>query len=129
MRRAQLNWTTVYANSGTERVLPATPWMAAGPIVAARATFEIREKIGDIEVGVGIEVANVTSTPPANTSIEARKTTNGEHFGGDFTPLTTTTKGRQLARMVWLVKNTSTSDFNVARVGGVVEIETRNSGG
>jgi hypothetical protein len=65
--------TTVYADSTTERKLIATPWFAGSGLTAVRCSFELSEAMSPIEVGVGIQSANVpTGTPRPLPSSRAR---------------------------------------------------------
>ena len=101
--------------------------MPAGPVLNIRGTLEMREKMGNIEVGIGIQTANVENAPDATpTVVLARKTTDGVHYGDDYTGVASATKGKQLMRFVWLTANTSGSDLNFARVGGFVDVEFRD---
>jgi hypothetical protein len=126
VRRIPLQWTTVYSDDTTvQRVLAASPWMPAGALTGARGVMELRERVGDIKVGIGIEVANVANAPLATAEVEPMTASTGVHFGDSFTALATTTQGRQLVRFVWLTQNATVNELAFARVGGYVEIEER----
>ncbi len=125
VKRTSLPWTTVWSAATTVTALPASPWMTASEAARARGTFEVGTKFGDIEIAVGFFVANVEDnvTTPASPAITAYRTTTGMQFPADFTDISPETKGKQLVRWVWLVKNTSSSNLNFARVGGLVDVE------
>ena len=73
--RLDMPWSTVYTNSdSTERSLCATPWVDASKVDQVRVTFEIRELLGNIQVCVGYETANVADTPGSHTKIGFRAT-------------------------------------------------------
>jgi hypothetical protein len=72
--------TTVYADSTTERKLIATPWFAGSGLTAVRCSFELSEAMSPIEVGVGIQSANVPTGNPTTATIFARQSVNQVHF-------------------------------------------------
>lgn len=122
-----LTWTTVFATNTSQRIIPASPWIPAGDIVKVRGTMELAEHTGDLEVGLGIDTANVEDAPDQNpTVIIARQATDGMVFGASYVDVSSATAGKRLARFVWLTANTSTSAFTAGRVGGYVELELRS---
>ena len=125
MKRYPLPWTTVYSSSTTPDFLPATAWMEASRVESVRATFEMRAKTGDIEVSFAFQTANVPDTPsPAGgTSVGNYQDSNAVLYPSGITAIGSSTAGKQLVRFGWLCKNTSSSDLNLARVGGTMEVE------
>jgi hypothetical protein len=126
MKTIPLPWTTVYATSNSARVEPASQWFRVGDSAKGRATLEIRELMGDAEVEIGIQVADVENAPGAVTSLTSYKTTNGVHYPTVWVGLIGALEGKQLFRFVYRVKNANTTDLNLVRVCGSVDIVLGN---
>jgi len=120
--RINLPWTTVYADSTTERSLAATPWMDASKVDQVRTIVEFRERVGDLKVCIGYETADVPNNPGSHAKIGSLLASEGVTFPTAFTDISSATAGKQLIRFVWVTANDSSSDLNPGRVAGVVEI-------
>jgi hypothetical protein len=125
IKRTALPWTTVWAHGTGVVRLPASPWMSANEIIRVRGTFELRGRDGDIEVAIGIELADVENSPtaPTDPTITAYANDNGMKYPAAWKDVSADSQSKQLARWVWLVKNTSSQNLTFARVGGVVDVE------
>ncbi len=125
-RTVPLPWTTVWTNIETpsNEFLPATPWMDAASVEKVRGTFELRAKMGSLNVALGYQTAQVEDTPSSHSSFGAFATTNNVSYPTGWTDISGTTSGKQLIRYGWVVKNSSGTTLNLGRVGGVVETQS-----
>ena len=124
MRRLILPWTTVFCASTTVISIPASPWMSCTELAVLAGTMELRNVLGNIQVGMGIEVAVVETTPSTGTTLLTATTNLGMTFG-DFVSIVADTQGKRLMRLVWLCSNTSGTNLSFARVGGTVDMQPR----
>lgn len=117
-----LPWGTLYATTNdTEVVLPAGMWARTGGLLAMRATPELRGIAGDIQVDVGIQVANVENDPLAFIPISGYKTILGVHYPTVWVDVESGVEGRQLWRPAYRVKNTTTDNLTFVRVFALLE--------
>ncbi len=123
MRTIALPWTTVYANSTTVRVEPATGWMRASDFAKMRGTLEVRALLGDLEVAIGYQTANVETSPDTAVALTAYETTDDVHFAAGWTSVQSAMEGKQIVRLVFMVK-CGTSNLYLARVSGAVDVIT-----
>jgi hypothetical protein len=108
--RIPMPWTTVYADSTTERKLLATPWYeGCGDVLNCRGTFQFADDIDPIEVGIGVECVNVEDDTPTSATVLARVANAGTQYGTSYTSVNATTQGKRLFRFVWLTARTSTT--------------------
>ena len=122
IRSVPLPWTTVYAISTAEAVIPATGYMTAQEVAKYRGNFDMRAPTGNISVALGYQTCNVESSPDAHTVVTAFETTATVVFGTAFTDIASTMQGKQLVRIVWVTKLTSGGVLAMARVAGSVDL-------
>lgn len=125
MFHLSLQPTTVYATSTSEIELPATPWFAGSGLVKVRASFELRQPMAPIEVGIGIQSANAMNEQPSSATVVSRKTSAGMHFASSWTDVESTASAGQMTRFVWLTARTTGTAPVMARVTGRIELEGR----
>lgn len=124
MRRIPLPWTTVFCNSTSAISVPASAWMPCSEVEKIMGTMELQNVIGNIQVGLGIQVAQVETSPSSGTTLMNATTTTGYTYG-DFVSITSDTTGKRIMRFVWLCSNTSGSGLSIARVGGYADLQPR----
>jgi len=122
--RIPLPWTTVFCNNVTAIRVPATAWMPCSEVDKIMGTLELQNVLGNIQVGLGIEVAQVETSPSAGTTLLNATATTGYTYG-DFVSITSDTTGKRIMRFVWLCSNSSGSTLSIARVGGYAMLQPR----
>jgi len=115
----------IFCNSDTNIAFPATPWMDASELEMTRETRETRNMPSSnaMTVTLGVQTCDVPNTVDAAVALTASRSTDGLTFPAAFTDRSGTTGGKQLARFVYLARNTTASDTTVrlAWVAGVVQ--------
>jgi hypothetical protein len=112
----------VYADSVSPVFFPMSQYMDAGSVLKARVTFELRSKVGLIQVRPAIQTVDCESDTPTTTSIVATwSSTTGLTYPTDFTDLDTNTKGKQHARFGFEASLSSTGSLGLVYVTAKVE--------
>jgi hypothetical protein len=128
IRTLNVPWTTVFTDSTNEFFYPATGWMAAAGVEAARGSFEVISLTGLLSVTLGYQVADVIDDPGTVSALDSSglvaRTTDGVTFGTDFdSAIGGDTKGKQLIRWGFVAKNSSGSLPSTGRVTGKFDIQ------
>ncbi|GEM_PF-5018124 len=128
IRTLSTSWLTVFVDSTSEFFFPATGWMPAAGVEAARGSFEVISLTGLLSVTLGYQVADVIDDPgtvsPLDSAGLAARTTDGVTFGTDFdSGIGADTKGKQLIRWGVVAKNTSGTNPSTGRVSGKFDIQ------
>ena len=128
--RIPLPWATLLsASSGAAVIIPAGPAFSAAGLVQGRATGELRGKIGNLVVQIGLQFSNLEdfTTSPAAVLLGAIMNANQywPPLGTGPVSLSSNSGIYRLARPVWLVNLSSGSTLDYGRAGGEIEIWTQ----
>lgn len=77
IRKYNLGWAVVYANSTTPIFHPTTEWEDANEFTKIRVTQENRGLIGNMEVGAAYQTANVENSPDTAVLIDSTAAADG----------------------------------------------------
>ena len=126
LRRIPLNFVTIHRNGTPSIFFPATAWMPCGNASEMRGTFELFGWMTDLEVAVGYQTANVENSPDTAVAVGSFATANGMAFPTAFTSIASNTEQKQIFRLGYIGKNTSTSNQTFAYAGGYVDLLERD---
>ena len=129
MKRVPLSPMVIFCNADSYIAFPASPWMDASEVEMTRETLEARNMPASnaMTVTIGVQTCEVPSAVDGAVGLTASRTTDGLTFPVAFADRTATTGAKQLARFVYLAKNTTASDTTVrfAWVSGVVKLQKK----
>ena len=129
MKRVPLAPLVIYCNSDAYIAFPASPWMDATEVEMTRESLETRNMPASsaMTITLGVQTCEVPSAVDGAVALTASRSTDGLTFPVAFADRTATTGGKQLARFVYLVKNTAASDTTVrfAWAAGVVQLQKK----
>jgi hypothetical protein len=127
-KRIPLPWTTVAAASTSTVGWPASGWRPAAELKECRGIAELRAitGTGELNVALGIQVANVENAPTDKTAagelIVGFQTGQSVVYPSALVDLSSVTSANQIYRFVWYTKLTTGTAMTLGRVGGVVEM-------
>ena len=123
-KSVSLGWSLYAAIATGEVFIPATGWMSATNVTAAKGWGELRGKTGNFQAKPAVQVANDVRSPGASTAV-------GGFVGGvggvdgvsDPTGNVAVTAGTsKYIRAGWLVSLSSGTTLATGSLGGVVEL-------
>ena len=119
-KSVNLEWCLYAAIATGEVFIPATGWMPAANVTAARGWGELRGKTGSFQGKPAVQVANDVRSPGASTAVGAAISSDGV---SDPTGNVAVTAGSsKYIRAGWLVSLTSGATLATGSLGGVVEL-------
>ena len=122
LHRWVIGWTTAYTTtSGSEVAVPVGGWEAANPAATkGRGWGEFRGKLGQGNMGLGIQYTNDVNGTPTNLRVSSLESTEGVS-NPSGTPTTVDLDGAKFVRPVVFVKS---GDGAIAGGGisGIVEL-------
>lgn len=121
-RRVGTGWCTLICKSTSATFWPTTGWMDAKSVGSLLCNMEVRCLEGDQEILAAYQTANVENSPDSATALGSYTNGNGLSYGSSFTDVSANTQPKQLVRLGFLVKNTSTSNTTWSRVAGTFDI-------
>ncbi len=126
-RRVKLPWGTVLAKGTAVTFVPVTPWMSTQGVRKARAQFEVRQYQGDLNIGVGYQLADVFDDPDSEGGNinPGQVSTNGYNFPTGYTTVDSggdDWSDKAMVRFGWRSNQTTAGDPGFCRAGGVVEL-------
>jgi hypothetical protein len=131
IRTIGLPWATVYSCATTKAFCPITQWMDPAEFQKMRATMELQNVCGDIEVALGYQLADVENSPQADHEVKsysgpsAWKSAAGTHFPERWDlDIEGQAAGRQLIRFGFMVKLESGVGLGFASAAAKIEIYT-----
>lgn len=131
IRSLGMPWTTVFTCSTTEAFCPVTQWMDPAELQKMRATLELQNLCGNIEVSVGYQLADVENNPLSDEKLESYngptgwQSTTGVHYPERWDgSIESQAGGKQLIRFGFVVKLSSGTDPGMVRAAAKVEIYT-----
>jgi len=118
-------WSQLITMSTTDAFQPATGWMSAKNIAAARVQFEIASIEGDgtTTVTAGYQPANFADSPDAPVALGDAQTTKDVFYPSTYTDLKTALEDAQIVRFGFSIKSSTGTGF--ARAGGSVDLVER----
>ncbi len=129
MKRVPLAPLVIYCNSDAYIAFPASPWIDASEVEMTREALETRNMPASnaMTVTLGVQTCEVPNAVDAAVALTASRTTDGLTFPVAFADRTATTASKQLARFVYLAKNTTASDTTVrfAWAVGVIQLQKK----
>lgn len=116
-------WTTVTTKIASDDTVPITGWMPCAGLKELRTTFEIARLDGDITLSPGVQFASQPDSPGTVVAeLGTFKDAVDVYYGAAWKDVSTQSEANQLFRLVWVVKNASTTNLTSARVAGTTTL-------
>lgn len=118
-----LPWATVCTKVTANDVNPATGWMSCAGLKEFRSAFEIARLDGDMTASPGLQFAVHADSPGTVVAeLGTFKDVADVYYGAAWKDVSTEAAANQLFRLVWVVKNASTTNLSSARVAGTISL-------
>lgn len=118
-----LPWTTISTKGTSNDANPASGWMSCAGLKEVRTSWELARLDGDMTVSPGLQFASHPDSPGTLVAeLGTFKDTPDVYYGTVWKTVSTEAEANQLFRIVWVAKNSSTSNLTTARVAGTVSL-------
>lgn len=120
VKRTQFDWQTVFCNSTTAVFIPVSPWLPAADISHLRVPFEMRGRVGNIQIQAAYQSTNDPRTPGMATTFGGTLSAEGFEDPSSLEDVSSTFAGDDYWRLGFMCSNTSGTSFSAAHVQGTV---------